>query len=114
MSRVEYSPHIRQIIRSFIEYRATYFERLYSDTGIWWTDMIVDRYLHESYELLDTFIDAIEKDVFKWIYGTVYMTDSKKEYSRLVVKIDQHILIVWISRDRDAKTVYIDDLEIRT
>ncbi len=114
MHKIIYSSHVRRVIRSFILYRADYFERLYSDTGIFSEDIIVWRHISESEMLFDSFMEAIVKDISKWILGNIYNKVDDYEYSRLVIKSGSHILIVWFKRSLSEDIVFVEDIEIRT
>ncbi len=114
MRKAIFSLRVRRIIKNFTAYRAAYFERVYSDTGIFWEETIIDRYISESDDLSDIFIDRIIHDIELGVLGVIYNTEWEMQYSRLVTKTGSHILIVWIRRVIWEDDIFVEDLEIQT
>ena len=114
MRKAIFSHKIYDIIEDFTDYRMSYFDRVYSDTGIWWEETILERYRDESKDLIRIFVWAIEHDIVLGVLGVIYDTVWDEQYSRLVTKTGSHILIVWIRRVIWEDEIFVEDLEIQT
>lgn len=109
-----FSQKIYTIIEGFIDYRIGYFERLYSETGIFGEDIIIERYREESQNISREIVKGIISHIERWIFGNIYQNDDQGEFSRLVLKTPHHICIVWIRRERTTNHTFIEDIEIQT
>lgn len=90
-------------MNQYIKKYTLYFEELYSDTGLWNENQIIESYKKEWYarydEIIDTLVAALSKDVITYTWSeTIIHWRSKVIFVRF--------------RDEEALRI-IDSIEIR-
>ena len=60
MPNVKFSESAINAINDYSRRYREYYEELYSDTGIWWEDQIIDNYIKESITRRSEIIDLID------------------------------------------------------
>lgn len=91
-----------------------YYDRFYSDTGIYGEDDIKTRYIDQTEKLYEEFLCAIKKDIQRGIMGNIYETNDVFELSKLVVFVRSYILVMYCKRMLKEKSVFVENIEIRT
>lgn len=114
MLKIQYSSQSNKSLRSFITYMKDYYDRFYSDTGIYGEDDIKRRYIDQTEKLYEEFIFAIRKDLQRGIFGNIYETSDTFELSKLVVFVRSYILVVYCKKMLHEEVVFIENIEIRT
>jgi hypothetical protein len=90
MPNVRFSESAIDAINEYSRKYREYYEDLYSDTGIWWEDQIIDNYRNESYtrraEIFDTIDTKLKQDI---VFG-------RKPWDTLLLSWrSKTLLIVW-------------------
>ena len=103
MPKVVFEDTALEGINHYIERYTLYFEELYSDTGLWNEDMIIESYKSEWYARYDSIIDTIELS----LSNNMISYTKPETYIRWKSKI---LIVAW--RDEDGVRV-IEKIEVR-
>jgi hypothetical protein len=105
MLKIKYHPQVIHIVEQYIRQYRIYYQELYSDTGIWWENQIIDNYIRESVDREEELYTYIEKIVSPDIIlgrtplDTIFLPWRSKT--------------LWISWEDDGDTRIVRDLIIR-
>lgn len=103
MFKVVFANTALEWVNRYIERYTRYFEELYSDTGLWSEDMIIESYKAEWYARYDSIIDTIESSLMSDMISYVQF----ETYIRWKSKV---LIVAW--RDEDSLRV-VEKIEVR-
>lgn len=103
MYKVVYTAESLRAIDTYIMQYTSYFEQLYSDSGIWSVDQIIEQYRREWYARYDEIIDVITHTLQSNI--TTYMQNQT------IIRWRSKVILVSWEDDGDSRI--ITSLEIR-
>lgn len=103
MKKIEYTLEVHDAINFYTDSYRRYYEELYSDTGLWWLDMILSSYRDESknrrQEILDLIEESLSNELITYLVNTT------------IVRWRSKILLITFEDEGDARIV--THLEIR-
>ncbi len=105
MLKIKYHPQVINIIEQYIRQYRIYYQDLYSDTGIWGENQIIDNYIRES-------IDR-EEELYTYIEQIVSPDIILGRTPLNTMLLPWRSKTLWISWEDDGDTRIVRDLIIR-
>lgn len=103
MCNITFSSNVERILQKYFLSYLKYFQELYSDSGIFWEDIIIKNYVDESEKRYVEIIDLIEEKLSNLHISYIKNTAVIRWRSKI-------LLVTFIDENNIRKII---DLEIR-
>lgn len=109
MWNIAFSTESRQAIKSYIRNYQEYFLSRFSDTGMWWEEVIQQNYIQEATALRDNLYRHISTAMKRDLIG---YESSEGDIRTTATFLERRILFIEYREDTENKIRYILSLKI--